>query len=673
MTGIRLKLAPLHYIPVIYLFAFCCPEVNAQSHIEISSSVQTQIMTIPVVDSLKEVLSKNELPVSEQLKLYKAIAYEYIDNGQFEQSNYYIRKIGKYGRDNRDLFQQAQAYFILGYKNKHQRKSELAVKAYQNALFLFQKLKDKELERKVYLNLGNIYYDMGQYDLALQNYFNTERISASLPQQPGMETALFSIGKVYSDLKLYTKAEDYFQKAEVLLQKSDNTFLKQTLYIIRGQAKIQQDQLSAAETYLKKALSLTDTLADEDLYNLGFIYTALGLTYNRQNREKPAEYYLKKALAVRIKDADSLSILLANLALGEFYYARGNRDRAISIFLKTLAGSQRMSFLKGIAESARYLSQDYESLGNPRQALHYYKLYKESSDSLVNETTLKKINEQKEKFAIEQEVHKLKLQTALEKQKDRFLYYSIALVLCIIILLVLFFSARARKLEKQKHDLKLKEKELEEQLKITVATMNERKRIAADMHDDLGAGLSGLRLLAEIQAKGGRTDPQKEALKISTLSQELSGKLRDIIWTLDTEKDNLENLIFYIHKYASNLFENGDIRLHILIPDHIPQYKMNHIQRKHIFLSVKEVINNVIRHAQATEITIDFQIRNGTCLLTIQDNGTGIPGDKSRQGNGLQNIRKRMEAIQSRVEIKDQDGTRVRFYINLDFKNHPIG
>jgi signal transduction histidine kinase len=109
------------------------------------------------------------------------------------------------------------------------------------------------------------------------------------------------------------------------------------------------------------------------------------------------------------------------------------------------------------------------------------------------------------------------------------------------------------------------------------------------------------------------------------------------------------------------------------IPDHIPKYKLNHVQRKNIFLSVKEVINNAIKHAQATAITIDFQIQTETCIITIQDNGVGIPDGIPRQGNGLQNIRKRMEIIRSRMEMKNRNGTRIRFYINLDFKNPPIG
>ncbi len=105
---------------------------------------------------------------------------------------------------------------------------------------------------------------------------------------------------------------------------------------------------------------------------------------------------------------------------------------------------------------------------------------------------------------------------------------------------------------------------------MAVAKERERKRIAADMHDDLGAALSGLKLMSELSARKNTLEELKnDTRNISKSAEELTFKMKEIVWTLDNESDNLENLLLYIQKYGTRFFTGTPIRFEMPLPSWI--------------------------------------------------------------------------------------------------------
>jgi len=212
--------------------------------------------------------------------------------------------------------------------------------------------------------------------------------------------------------------------------------------------------------------------------------------------------------------------------------------------------------------------------------------------------------------------------------------------------------------EQEALKLEAEKKEFESKLAVIKAQQEERNRISADMHDDLGAGMTTIRLYSEL-AKGKLSDQQiPEIDKISSSADELLNKMNAIIWSMSSSNDSLGNMIAYIRSYALEYFENTGIHCHISIPDNLPNIEVIGEIRRNVFLVVKEALNNVLKHAKATAVEITL-VRNGTELaLYIQDNGIGIDFDALRQfSNGLKNMKKRMADVNIDFSIENKNGT----------------
>lgn len=199
------------------------------------------------------------------------------------------------------------------------------------------------------------------------------------------------------------------------------------------------------------------------------------------------------------------------------------------------------------------------------------------------------------------------------------------------------------------------------------ALESERQRIARDVHDDLGSGLSALSLLTEIaRYKSSEHELRTELGKINAASRELSGKIREVIWTVNASNDTLANLLSYMNHYALELLDNAEIDYHVSLPNPIPEATIGGESRRTLFLAFKEALNNIIKHAGATKVNLDFIINPGELSISVMDNGKGFdPGLLvSSTGNGLLNMQARMRDIQGDCQFKTgSQGTQVVFSI----------
>lgn len=201
-------------------------------------------------------------------------------------------------------------------------------------------------------------------------------------------------------------------------------------------------------------------------------------------------------------------------------------------------------------------------------------------------------------------------------------------------------------------------KEYEKELAVLKAQEVERQRISADMHDELGAGMTVIRLMSEMARHKMQENTPVEIDKISQSADDVLNKMNAIIWSMNSGNDSLDNMVSYIRAYAQDYFDNTAIELRFLvIPENLPHIELSGDKRRNIFLSVKESLNNILKHAQATEVSIKITL-DTHLEVTIKDNGKGINMDAIRRfGNGLNNIKRRMEGIGGTYEIYANNGT----------------
>jgi signal transduction histidine kinase len=200
-----------------------------------------------------------------------------------------------------------------------------------------------------------------------------------------------------------------------------------------------------------------------------------------------------------------------------------------------------------------------------------------------------------------------------------------------------------------------------------LAVQLERQRISAEMHDDIGAGLSGVRLLTEMTKKKVKNEDAAEQVeKIYQSVGDISSKMKEVIWSLNAENDNLPNLVSYIQKQARLWLEHYPCQLIIDSDNTFPDIPVLGEARRNIFLIVKEAIHNVIKHSGAGIVKLSLHYRNNQLNMIINDNGKGMSNkDAEELGNGLKNMQHRISQLNGFLKIENQDGLTLSFEIPI--------
>jgi len=210
-----------------------------------------------------------------------------------------------------------------------------------------------------------------------------------------------------------------------------------------------------------------------------------------------------------------------------------------------------------------------------------------------------------------------------------------------------------RKLERQKSVLEKQQ-----------AVEKERTRIATDMHDDLGAGLSKIRFLSEtVQRNISEKAHQPTLQNIASSSVELVDKFNEIIWAMNEKNNSLEDLLYYIRGYTAKYCAENGLNYTTNIPEHIPAIIISGEMRRHIFLTIKECLHNVVKHAGAKNVELAAQL-GSFITITIHDDGKGFDAvEMNTAGNGLRNMDQRIKTVNGKLFIGNEKGTFVKITV----------
>jgi signal transduction histidine kinase len=202
------------------------------------------------------------------------------------------------------------------------------------------------------------------------------------------------------------------------------------------------------------------------------------------------------------------------------------------------------------------------------------------------------------------------------------------------------------------------------------AVERERARIAQDIHDELGANLTSIGLLADMGRRH-KADPPavtRELDQISQTARESVAAMDAIVWALNPRNDSLDNFANYIAQFTREFFRPTPMRTRLDLPADLPAHRMATETRHQLFLIVKESFNNIVRHSRATEVHVELACENSHLRLTIADNGQGLSqenGETSEGQDGLANLRERIERLGGTFSIESKTGAGAKLEFNL--------
>jgi signal transduction histidine kinase len=226
------------------------------------------------------------------------------------------------------------------------------------------------------------------------------------------------------------------------------------------------------------------------------------------------------------------------------------------------------------------------------------------------------------------------------------------LVLAVVSIWLLGHKVQQRTVELQKE---VQDRQKAEQQQ---ALAQERARIARDLHDDLGSSLTEISMLATANPSL-KLPADESAERMETIAQKsrtMVYALDEIVWAVDPQRDTLGSVARYLASYAEEYLAGLKIACRVQIPNSFPEQVISGEVRHHLFLAVKEALNNAVRHGSPTEIGFRVRVLENRLLIAITDNGAGFDTLDRSNGHGLLNLRSRLERLRGKCEWESSPG-----------------
>jgi signal transduction histidine kinase len=515
----------------------------------------------------------------------------------------------------------ARKYHSLGVSEQMRRNYQQASEHYLTGLSIADDLRDTLLFTAFYNNLGSVFKGLGRNDKAYEYISKALSIHRTRGKRSGIASAQLNLGIIDLRNKDYDTALIRFREA-LQISKELNDY-----------EGILISNLNISDVYLGTG-RFEETLPMLD-------------TAYKYAQQLGAERYRMiviqaKASAMKLLKRPSEAIDLLDEA-EHMAKALDEKERLSTIYLDK--------------------SDIYESLGEFQNALIHLRLAHAYQDSVANEDIENNVNELEAKYAAakrEKELLEKDVEIQRQNADKRFRGILLGASGFLILLLVVVLLQR-QKINREK----LANTRREQQLELVSLREQERSRIASDMHDDIGSGLTSIRLLSEIAMRKGKDEANIVDLhRISERATQMVQKMSEIIWALNPGNDSLFGLISYTRSQMSTFADEAGIRLLFADSTGNRQIAFKSETRRNIYLIISEVVNNSIKYSGANEIRISFDCIGDQLIVVVADNGIFQKKDH-HTGQGIANMHKRAKAIGADVTIKTSFGTEICLVINL--------
>lgn len=249
------------------------------------------------------------------------------------------------------------------------------------------------------------------------------------------------------------------------------------------------------------------------------------------------------------------------------------------------------------------------------------------------------------------------------------LMFVVSLLISVLLAFLIWINLLHRKVDERTQQLGdqiRKRQRAERQREIG----QERARLAHDLHDDLGAGLTEVNMLASLVKNPVIPSEEKARYtdQLNELALRMVSSLDEIVWAENPRNDTMISLAGYFGSYAQRFLEIASVRCGLDIADDLPDLSLDPRFRQELFLAFKEALANVVKHAEATQVWMRIAVHDDELAVSVSDDGSGIIPDAREAGaDGLANMRERLTALGGLCEIHGEPGkgTTVRLQVKI--------
>lgn len=201
-----------------------------------------------------------------------------------------------------------------------------------------------------------------------------------------------------------------------------------------------------------------------------------------------------------------------------------------------------------------------------------------------------------------------------------------------------------------------------------------RRRIATDLHDEIGSGLAQIAILSEVAKREAAPAATGLLNETANLARAMRDSMSDIVWSVDPHKDRLADLAHRMRQATFNLLEAGGLRVEFQVPaeQEIERINLTPDCRRQLLLIFKEALTNIARHGRATLVRVEMALTAGELQLVIRDNGRGFDPQARCDGHGLHGIKQRAAELAANLEIISAPGHGTALQMTLPLKKRRV-
>jgi signal transduction histidine kinase len=569
---------------------------------------------------------------------------------------------------------------------------------YLLALELNEKTGDKKSKANILGNIG-LYYQMeSNYPKALEYLLKVLKLFEELEDDNGMLTQYTNIGSLYQQIADYKKALFYDSIGLTLAKKLQSIESEASILGNIGNVYSDLKQFNQAFIYKTKAVSLYKKLGQKEgearnLSNISTDFDVIG-------DYKKAIQYQQQALTI-FEDIDlAQGIGISQMNIGEYYYKmvidprnpiteKNNPpkstylNKAIELVKKGISVVDGINDLSMLSFGHQVLAQCYKENGQYKEAFESYIQYTNIKDSIFNTERTEILNNLTHQREIELKESKIKLlaqdvqlkqiQTQKANLTRNALIIGIILVLIASSYIVLYYKRKqqaAKLLADEKINTLLKDQELQSVSNMLDAQEQERKRIAADLHDRLGSMLSTVKLYfnsVEVQIDQLREQNRTQYQKATSLLDEACDEVRKISHNLVSGELVKFGLVSALNQLRDTI--NGTGKLTMEVHAFGMDKRLDTNAEIALYRVVQELLNNILKHAQASHVVIQLNKIENNLNIVVEDNGVGFDVDaaKIKGGLGLRSVETRVQKLGGTINFDSGKGSGTTTIIDLPF------
>jgi len=518
-------------------------------------------------------------------------------------------------------------------------------------------------EAESYSNLSLVYYYDGKYDNDLKYSLKAISIYEKINNQEKLALEYGELGYRMKKTNL-VKGIYYMQKGKGIAE--NNNFQKPLLSIYNnyGYLKELNKEDDSALFFYKRGLIIKEKI--QDSVGIPYSLNNIALIYLKQKKFSETNVLLNRAFNIRLKLKDQIGIAENYFYFGDLNFNQQRYSEAIDFYQKSLNIAQKNSYLDLVKSCFKAISESYERLGNSKESLFNYKKFSQYKDSLSNIETNSKIAALEIQFDTAKKEKLIIAQKNEAKQKNSYLIgLSIVAFLTALTGFLIYRQQKQKNIQQaQEYKLKKAISKIETHNKL----QEQRLSISRDLHDNIGAQLTFI--ISSVDNIKYAFDITNEKLdnkltNISSFAKDTIVELRDTIWAMNSNEISFDDLEIRINNYIEKAKEAKDqISFSFAIDPVLKTQKLTSVQGMNLYRTIQEAVNNAIKYANATVISINAKQVENQLKIIIQDNGIGFDEATIQKGNGLQNMQKRIEEIGGEFHLSSSnEGTRIEFLL----------